>query len=368
VPGSLAYGVAGGCDLDYSDDDSNPATHTFQESDQLPMDANSPISTEDLERLKDLAGDLPAGAVLRLNLTGHPASSRFEAYGRQLREALPAIDLLTDISSETDPPWLETAAGIRFEALPDGRKLDSLVAALKPTAPGESPLPDAHAHLLARMALPVELRLFIAPGCPHCPQALEQWVALTRAGEKLRLRAIDGALFPEAVQADKIQAVPTLILDEHLRWSGRIPVADVLEQAAGRDPSRLSAKALEGIIKEGQAGPLARAMIDSGTLFPALFDLLTHDKWPVRLGAMVVMEEIAAADGRLAAEALPVLCRRYETLDDAVRGDVLYIIGATGDGQIVPFLETVVGASTDPEVKQAAAEAIGTIRERTAAG
>ena len=331
----------------------------------MPMDASSAINTDDWERLKSLSDELPAGAGLRITLTRHPASDQFEAFGRQIKAAIPDLDLLTEISGEPDPPWMETAAGIRFQALPEGRKLDSLLAALKPVEPDETRLPEAHVDLLARMALPVELRLFIAPGCPHCPQALQQWVALARAGDNLRLRVIDGALFPEEIHAANIQAVPTLILDEHLRWSGPIPVVDVLEQAADRDPSRLSAKALEGIIKEGQAGPLARAMIDSGTLFPALFDLLTHDKWPVRLGAMVVMEEIAAADDHLAEEAVPVLCRRYDTLDNAVRGDVLYILGETGGRRILPFLETVRADSTDPEVRQAATEAIGTIRERT---
>ena len=87
-------------------------------------------------------------------------------------------------------------------------------------------------------------------------------------------------------------------------------------------------------------------------------------KWPVRLGAMVVMETIAAADPGLAAGALPVLRERYDRLEDAVKGDVLYIIGETGDRRMVSFLEDVAANNLHPEVCQAAREALGSIQQR----
>ena len=141
--------------------------------------------------------------------------------------------------------------------------LDRLVDALKPPDGRDArPLPD-HRALLEAMTLPATVRLFIAPGCPFCPQALSQWIALARSGSLLRLHIIDGALFPEVAQDANVQAVPTLIFDDHWRWSGRIPVGDVLEQLATRDPSRLSADALDGIIKEGRAEAVARAIATS---------------------------------------------------------------------------------------------------------
>ena len=185
--------------------------------------------------------------------------------------------------------------------------------------------------------------------------------AAARAGSLLRLHIIDGALFPEVAQDAKVQAVPTLILDDHWRWSGRIPVTDVLEQLATRDPSRLSADALDGIIKEGRAEAVARAMIEKATLFPGIIDLLVHDKWPARLGAMVVMETIAEADPPLAARVVPLLQARYDRLDDPARGDVLYVIGETGDHQAVPFLQKIAAHSTNPEIRQAASEALAAL-------
>lgn len=318
--------------------------------------------TRDLERLQRITADLPQGTRLRLTLTGHARSDDFQAYGRQLTAASTAIDLLTDVTADPDPPWLETAGGIRFHALPEGDKLARLVDALKPPGGRDACLLPDHQALLEAMTLPATVRLFIAPDCPFCPQALSQWIALARSGSQLRLHIIDGALFPEVAEDTNVRAVPTLILDDHWRWSGRIPVTDVLEQLATRDPSRLSADALDGIIKEGRAEEVARAMIEKATLFPGIIDLLVHDKWPVRLGAMVVMETIAAADPPLAARVVPILRAHYDRLDDPARGDVLYVIGETGDHQAVPFLREIATHGTNPELRQAASEALATLQ------
>jgi len=322
------------------------------------------MNTEDRQRLKGLAADLPANTRLRLVLTRHALRDRVQTYGRALQEALPEIDLVPDIRRDPAPPWMETEAGIRFHALPEGDKLAGLVEALRPPGQVGPHIPPDQGEWLMRLPLPVEISLYIAPACPFCPQALQQWIALARAGRHLRLRVVDAALFPETAREDAIQAVPTVVLDRHMRWSGRIPVTEVLEQLVTRDPSRLSSDALDGLIKEGLAGQVARAMVAQQHLFPSIIDLLTHRKWPVRLGAMVVVEEIAALDRGLAAAVVPALHQRYDGLEDSVRGDVLYVIGEAGDDRIVPFLRDVETTSGNPDVRQAAREALVCIRQR----
>ena len=323
------------------------------------------MTPEDQERLQRLGATLPRGTRLHLALTRHARSSAFEDFGRQLQALVPAVDVVPETLNEAQAPWMETASGVRFHALPEGDKLDHLVQALAPGHGADPPLASTHRDLLDRMPLPATVRLYIAPGCPHCPGVLHQWIALANAGGHLRLHVIDGVLFPEMARAEAIKAVPTLVVDDRLRWSGRIPVAEVLEQLVTRDPRRLSAEALDGIIKEGQASRVARSMIDNGALFPAIADLLTHPEWPARLGAMVVMEEVASADRRLAAEVLPILQERYAGLDDAVRGDVLYILGEIADPGMLPFLQDIMENSSHPEVQQAAMEAVTAIQARS---
>lgn len=326
------------------------------------------MNTDHVERMRHLTTDLPPGTRLHFTLTQHARSDEFKAFGRQLADGVPTIEILTDLTQDPTPPWMETAGGIRFHALPEGDKLNAFVDALQPLVDPDSFRRPDHHELLTQMTRTAEIKLYIAPGCPFCPEALQEWVSLARTGDKLRLQVIDCALFPELVKEANIQAVPTLILDGHWRWSGRIPITDVLEQLATRDPRRLSADALDGIIKEGQAAQVARAMITDGTLYPAIVDLLIHSKWPVRLGAMVVMEELAAADPLLATQVVPLLRQRYDHLDDSVRGDMLYIIGETGDHRVLSFLDDISKNSTNPEIHQAAREAMASIQDRHETG
>lgn len=321
--------------------------------------------SEDQQRLQRLAADLPAGTRLQLTLTRHAQSAAFEDFGRQVQALAPGIDLVMERDAAESPPWMETGNGIRFHAIPEGDKLDSFVDSLTPPDQSADRVSPRQQDLLQRMPLPAAVRLYIAPGCPHCPKALSQWTALAVAGKHLRLHVVDAVRFPEMARDEAVKAVPTLVLDGHLRWSGGIPAAEVLGQLVSRDPSRLSADALDGIIKEGQASQVARSMIDKGSLFPAIAELLTHAKWPVRLGAMVVMEEVAAADRRLASEVIPVLEHRYASLEHTVQGDVLYIIGEAGDHRVLPFLRDVMQTSRHPEVRQAASEAMTAIQERS---
>jgi hypothetical protein len=99
-------------------------------------------------------------------------------------------------------------------------------------------------------------------------------------------------------------------------------------------------------------------MLASQKIYPAFYALLTHDKWPVRLGAMVVMEKIAAQDPAVAFEAIKPLWDQFHRAPNQVKGDILYLFGEIGDPGTISWLETVLAGGFDREVKEAAQEAL----------
>ena len=103
-------------------------------------------------------------------------------------------------------------------------------------------------------------------------------------------------------------------------------------------------------------------MLESNQLIPAFYDVLTHNKWPIRLGAMVVMEEIAETNPDLAAEALSPLWGRFHQVSAQIQGDILHVFGEIGDRRAVLWLEAVLAGKFDPEVKEAAQDAIKRIK------
>ena len=89
---------------------------------------------------------------------------------------------------------------------------------------------------------------------------------------------------------------------------------------------------------------------------------MVHKDWSVRLGAMVVMENLNSENSALASQAVLPLWDRFHQMSDQVKGDTLYVFGEIGHPQAVPMLETVLKNPYDAEVKEAAAEALDRIK------
>jgi glutaredoxin len=216
--------------------------------------------------------------------------------------------------------------------------------------------------LLKKNKLPASLTIFITPQCTFCPQMVRRLITLPMTDENLQLTIIDGTLFPEMVQTLRIRAVPTILLGDQFRWTGSVPLEELIDTINTRDPVSLRPASLESIIKEGGAGRLAAMMLEAEKLFPAFYDVLTHDKWPIRLGAMVVIEEIVGKNPDLAAEALSPLWDRFHGASNQIQGDILHVFGEIGDPRSVSWLETVLSGNFDREVKEAAREALNKIK------
>jgi len=158
--------------------------------------------------------------------------------------------------------------------------------------------------------------------------------------------------------------VPTLILEDRFRWAGTFQLSEITEVIANRDPSALGPASLEMMLKEGRASMLAEMMLEKTEIFPSFYEVLLHPKWPVRLGAMVVMDEIIEKNLNLALQSLQPLRERFSKVDNRVKGDLLYVFGEMQQKELMPWLETVINGDADPEVKEAAREAIDKLTQK----
>lgn len=304
------------------------------------------------------ADTLDTDVVLRYATTGHDADGAFAAFVDRLAGMSARVKPRKDGDVQVPRPTLFAGPRVAYQALPADRQLEPFLRVLKDTG-AFAGLVDARCReLLGRLQMPAPVSVYTTPGCPFCPTVVSAFLGLCGLNDNVWLTVIDGARFPDAVAADRITAAPTVILDGQLRWTGSVDVAEVVGMMLDRDPARLSAGALKGMIEGGEADAVARMMIDRQLIFPAFIELLTHPRWSVRLGAMVAFETLAEATPALAGEAASPLMAAYPSLDDATRGDLLYILGESGNRDTLPFLSNVAGSAEDAEVRAAAAEAI----------
>ena len=159
-------------------------------------------------------------------------------------------------------------------------------------------------------------------------------------------------------QRDKVRSVPTVILDDEFRWSGSIVLQELVDALMHRDPDKLSAQELLRIIKDGNADHLAKVMLHKGIIFSGFFELLRHSNWSERLGAMVVLEQIAEENLRFAQSACPHLLHYLKTAEDPVRGDLIYLLGLVGCKEAVTCLEGLLQTEESTENREVLIETL----------
>lgn len=247
---------------------------------------------------------------------------------------------------------------IAYQALPLGKELPPFLEALDRAAAGSD---EEQSPSHTQIELPAALNLFITPQCPHCPLVVGRLLSLADENPSVRLTIIDGTLYEQQATAHGIRSVPTLILDDQLRWTGQIDTAEVIDQCTRRDPSQLSAGSLRQIIEAGEAPRVAALMVESRMIFPGFIELLLHPRWSVRLGAMVTAEYLSDESPQLAALLLDPLWQRFPQLEEPIQVDVVQVMAQAGGLDARKYLESITSGDYTALVKEAANEELSSL-------
>jgi alkyl hydroperoxide reductase subunit F len=152
--------------------------------------------------------------------------------------------------------------GVRFAGLPMGHEFTSLVLALLQT--GGYP-PKVEPEVIEQIkALPGDYHFvtYFSQSCQNCPDVVQALNLMAIQNPRITHVAVDGATFQAEVEANKVMAVPTVLLNGVEFGQGRMDIEQILAKvdtgAAARDAERLSAKAAFDVLVVG-AGPAGAA-------------------------------------------------------------------------------------------------------------
>jgi glutaredoxin len=323
------------------------------------------MDTREEKIIRKWSDSVEVDIEIGLVLTEDKRSEALEDFAEQLSLSAPRVKVRREVNAGAEMPAILIRSNISYHGIPSENELETFLDALHPGGNESGTgigMPDTAGA--GHIPLPAQLDLYIMMHCSFCPMAVKKLVALAAAGPRVRLRIIDGFLFEERAKRDGVRSVPTLLLDGTCRWAGDIDLKEVIAMAIRRDPSTLSAGSMENMLKEGEAARLAEMMVERGQIFPAFFELLVHEKWPVRLGAMVAAETIVERNTDLSRQIAAPLWERLEHAGDAAKGDILYILGEAGDESMIPGFESFLSSNPGKELKEAAEEAVSRIRSR----
>ena len=321
------------------------------------------MTSEEKERIRKWRNSLSFEPELQLITTDDERCSELANFCEALTRLAPEIDLLKDEGDAGELPALGIGPRVRYHAVPLGTELEPFLTALSSDPTRLSQLSPPVQGVMKKVDMPAFLQLFVSQQCPFCPVTVQQLLPLPTASEHIRLAIIDGYLFPELAEQYHIRSAPTLVLDEQFRWTGSVPLPELIKIISDRDPASLGKDSLKSMLKEGHALQVAQMMLAGEKIFPPLLDLLVDEKMFIRLGAMVVMETIADQNAMLAAQVVAPLWERFPHVSDQVKGDIIHVLGTCRDTSVIPKLQAVLTGQFVDDVKEAARDALKHMKE-----
>lgn len=318
------------------------------------------MTPNDQNLIRHWAAGLDTIPVIVLASADDDDGTQFESFCDRFKELAPTTVIKPAGDNPVPAPAIVVGphGNVAYQAIPAGRELDPFLEILAMNGAGTTAQTPTGANQLDRLDLPVLLKLYISPHCPHCPMVARQLLHLAASSSHIRLTIVDAEQFIENARQDQVRAVPTLILDDQFRWTGQVDTGEVIKMAINRDPAKMSADSLRQLIEAGQAPRVADMMVEHNKLFPALIDLIVDEKWPIRLGAMVTVEYLAADTPRLAGQLVAPLWERFENVGTPVQGDLTYLFGVINTDDAAHHLREIVAATKTDEVREAALEAL----------
>jgi glutaredoxin len=300
-------------------------------------------------------------------ITDHAEENQFINFTDQVSSMASKLIIEAEKGEKNLPGFL-LKENVIYSALPLEKELEPFLEALSQindsqTMPSKPALSETIRQTLDKIDIPVRLKLYIALQCPHCPNVVRTMIPLAFYCKNIHLHIIDGSLFPETAQKDKVMSAPCLILDDDFRWTGSVAAEEIIKIITHRDPSQLSAGTLRTILEQGDASWITQAMIEKGGIFDAFIKLLLHATWSVRLGAMVVVEELAETNPNLAAGLCPLLINLFDEKDIPIQGDILYALGEAGDIETKEWIRAKLSKLEHPDLIEAATDALDSLKD-----
>jgi len=322
------------------------------------------MEKKELERLRELAGKLVQPVQVHLLAPGHSRTGEFESFVRLLAEAVPEIQLTVTPTADLEVPLITLGESWHFHSVPQGTELEPFLEILSSLGGREPSVDDIQRKRAERIPWKKDFKVFISTQCPHCPHVLRQLIPLAHFSRKCSITVIDCMLFPEMAAEHKVQAVPTLILSDQYRLTGFVELTEILNLLEKSDASLLSTEQCRRMLKEGQAESLAQMMMKAGQVFPAFVPLITDAEWSVRLGAMVVMEELTEWNREKVGGVLNELWKDFSTHDVTIQGDILHLVSALGDEKWIPRLRSLLEAQPREELRTVIQEVMEGLKQK----
>ncbi|MEN8625642.1 alkyl hydroperoxide reductase subunit F [Psychrobacter proteolyticus] len=130
--------------------------------------------------------------------------------------------------------------GIVFSGIPGGHEFTSLILAILQAGGHTLKLDEGIQKLVKRFNKPLQFQTYVSLSCHSCPEVVQALNQFALLNDGISNDMIDGALFQEQVEANKIQGVPAVFLNGKPFANGLIDTAKLIGKLQEQFPDLLS--------------------------------------------------------------------------------------------------------------------------------
>ena len=201
-----------------------------------------------------------------------------------------------------------------------------------------------------------ELLVFIAPSCPHCPNAVRAALALALASPLVNVSIVDVQRFEELARRYQVTAAPTTVVDGELSLTGLVSPTELVQRLLDRGTDRHNVQVLQSLVNNGLFDQ-AVDEVTAGSGTRAFGALWKESTTSTRIGLMLLAEKVLEQDPRALDDLLGGLIALLDAENAALRGDTADLLGQTGSEHARPALEKLL-TDPNPDVVEIAEEAL----------
>jgi len=184
------------------------------------------------QRLANLLEHLKRPIRISASLDAGAASVATRALLADLAAASPRVEVVEAEGGARKPCFAIHLPGeeprVRFAGLPLGHEFTSLVLALLHVGGHPPKVSDETLAQIAGLQGPLRFETYFSQSCQNCPDVVQALNLIAARNPAVEHVAIDGASFPDEVEARHVMSVPTVYLNGAPFGQGRMELDEIL--------------------------------------------------------------------------------------------------------------------------------------------
>lgn len=120
--------------------------------------------------------------------------------------------------------------GVKFNGIPAGHEINSFVSAVLEVSGAGEEAPEDLKAWLENIKDPVNIKVFITLGCPHCPGAVQKAHKLALLSPAITGEMIEAQTFMEISDKFNVSSVPKIVINDQYEFVGNQPLEVFLKE------------------------------------------------------------------------------------------------------------------------------------------